>query len=112
MQNNYELIYNSRPNIQDIKQIQNCIFLRTQFPKTIPNNTYIKSEEYLSYDLVKEILALKALNKPFSICATSGRWEGTPFMLQTNDNFEITLEDEIFIQNYINKLKIVYEEGN
>ena len=98
---NYKSFYKNRPNIEDVKQINGAIFLRTQFPKTIPNNTYITSEEYLSYDLMREFLILRRLDKPLVICATSGHWEGTPLLLKTSADFEITFEDEKFIQDSI-----------
>jgi len=55
-------------------------------------------------------MALHALKKPLDICATSGRWEGTPFLLIAEDDFEITEEDEKFIDNYKSHLILEYKE--
>jgi hypothetical protein len=38
------------------------------------------------------------------VCATTGHWEGTPFLLITTDDFTITLEDEKIIQQYKSKI--------
>ena len=55
-------------------------------------------------------MALHALKKPLSICATSGHWEGMPFLLIAEDDFEITEEDEKFIDNYKSHLILEYKE--
>lgn len=103
----YEHLYNSRPEEKDIcfeKDSLNRTYLkiRCQFPKTIKKGTYIISEfGPASYDAILEFKALRALKKPLQICATSGHWEGTPFLLYASDDVIITKQDEKFIQNYI-----------
>jgi hypothetical protein len=101
----YEHFYNCRIEEKDCKKDHypnyDVIFLNGQFPKTIKKGTMILSEQpYVAYDLMKETMALFELNKPLQVNATSGHWYGTPFFLSTTDDFEITLDDEIFIQNY------------
>ena len=99
---NYEHYYNSRPNEDELRTKNNLIEIRCRFPKTIKKNTYIKSAlGPVAYDAVKEYEALRILKKPLVPCATSGRWEGTPFLLMTTEDFIITKEDEKFIQDYI-----------
>ena len=44
----------------------------------------------VTYDAILEFKALRALNKPLQICATSGHWEGTPFLLYASDDIIIT----------------------
>ena len=108
---NYEHFYNSRPEEKDIcfeKDSLNRTYLkiRCQFPKTIKKGTYIKSAfGPASYDAILEFKALRALKKPLQICATSGHWEGTPFLLYASDDIIITKQDEKFIQNYIKDYK-------
>lgn len=103
----YEHLYNSRPEEKDIcfeKDSLNKTYLkiRCQFPKTIKKGTYIISAfGPVTYNAVLETKALLALNKPLQICATSGHWEGVPFLLYASDDIVITKQDEKFIQNYI-----------
>ena len=104
---NYEHLYNSRPEEKDICFEKDCLDrtylkIRCQFPKTIKKGTYIISEfGPASYDAILEFKALRALKKPLQICATSGHWEGTPFLLYASDDIIITKQDEKFIQDYI-----------
>lgn len=104
---NYEHCYKCRPEEKDIcfeKDSLNRTYLkiRCQFPKTIKKGTYIESAfGPASYDAILEFKALRALKKPLQICATSGHWEGTPFLLYASDDIIITKQDEKFIQNYI-----------
>lgn len=108
MQNNhlyyidYDHYYNCRPNEEDLQTKDNLIEIRCHFPKTIKKGKYIKSAlGPVTYDAIKEYEALRILKKPLIPCATSGYWEGTPFLLITTEDFIITKEDEIFIQDYI-----------
>lgn len=107
---NYDALYKTRPSFEDMKYNNGTLSLRTCYPKTIPNGTIIVSDEYLSYDLVKETLALLKLNKPLLVYATSGKWEGTPFLLKVTNDFEITKEDDKFIRDYVDKLRFVYND--
>lgn len=93
MQNNSELLKN------------NLIKIRCCFPKHIKKGTYIISEfGPVTYDAMEEYKALQILKKPLIRCATTGRWEGTPFLLMATADFIITEEDEKFIQNYKKRL--------
>ena len=65
----------------------------------------------ITYDAMKEYEALRILKKPLVSCATSGRWEGTPFLLITTEDFIITKNDEIFIQDYIHGQMTNKKEG-
>lgn len=102
----FKNINNNRPKIKDLNKkcddLNNlCIYLEGHFPKYIPKNTYILSKyPFVSYKLVKEFQALRALNKKISMCATSGHWEGDPFLLYTEEDIVITEEDEKFIKEY------------
>lgn len=100
---NYEHLYNTRPEEKDLlSEDKTCLKIRCQFPKTIKKGTYIKSAfGPASYDAILEFKALRTLKKPLQICATSGHWEGTPFLLYASDDVIITKQDEKFIQNYI-----------
>ena len=105
----YDHYYNCRPNEDDLRTTKNnLIEIRCHFPKTIKKDTYIKSAlGPVTYDAMKEYEALQILQKPLASCATSGRWEGTPFLLITTEDFIITKKDEKFIQDYIHgKIKI------
>lgn len=104
----YDHYYNCRPNEDDLQTRNDLIEIRCRFPKTIKKNTYIKSAlGPVTYDAIKEYEALRLLKKPLAVCATSGHWEGTPFLLITTEDFVITKEDEKFIQDYIHgKIKI------
>ena len=53
----------------------------------------------------------RTIKKPLIPCATSGYWEGTPFLLITTEDFIITKEDEIFIQDYIHGRMTNKKEG-
>lgn len=112
MQNNrlyyidYDHFYNCRPNEEDLQTKDNFIEIRCRFPKTIKKGKYIKSAfGPVSYDAILEFKALRALKKPLQICATSGHWEGTPFLLYASDDIIITKQDEKFIQDYIKDYK-------
>ena len=102
---NYKHLYNSRPEEKDLlSKDKTCLKIRCHFPKTIKKGTYIKSAfGPVSYDAILEFKALCALKKPLQICATSGYWEGTPFLLYASDDIIITEEDEKFIQDYLIK---------
>lgn len=106
----YEYYYKIRPNENDLENINNCIKIRTCFPKTIKKGTYIISAfPVISFDAMKEFYILQSLlKKPLEICATTGRWEGTPFSIYTTDNITITLEDEKLIQDYKFKVRFQY----
>lgn len=101
----YEHWYKYRPEEEDLKQ-NDIIRIRTHFPKTIKKDTYIISAfPVVSYDAMKEFYILYfVLHKPLVVCATTGHWEGTPFLLITTDDFTITLEDEKIIQQYKSKI--------
>lgn len=105
----YEHCYKYRPEEKDLEKVTyhnyTIIKIRTQFPKTIEKDTYIISDFHaVSYDAMKEFYILKhILQKPLIACATSGRWEGTPFSLRAEDDIVITLEDEKIIQHYLKK---------
>ena len=105
---NYDSLYETRPSFEDMKYNNGILSLRTCYPKTIPNGTMIVSDEYLSYDLMKETMALFKLGKPLQVCATTGWWEGTSFLLKVTNDFEITKEDDKFIRDYVDKLRFVY----
>lgn len=107
----YEHWYKYRPEEEDLKQ-DDVIRIRTLFPKTIKKDTYITSAfPVVSYDAMKECYILYCiLHKPLMICATTGRWEGTPFLLVTTDDFIITLEDEKIIQQYKSKISFKTKE--
>ena len=107
---NYDLYYEERPIFEDMKYKNGTLFLRTHYPKTIPSGTMIVSDEYLSYDLMKETMALFKLDKPLQICATTGWREGSPFLLKVTDDFEITKEDDRFIRDYVYGLRFEYHE--
>lgn len=107
---NYDSLYKTRPSFEDMKYNNGTLSLRTCYPKTIPNGTMIISDEYLSYDLMKETMALFELGKPLQVCATTGWWEGSPFLLKVTDDFEITKEDDRFIRDYVDKLRFEYHE--
>ncbi len=107
---NYDLHYEGRPIFKDMKYNNGTLSLRTCYPKTIPNGTMIVSDEYLSYDLMKETMALFKLGKPLQVCATTGKWEGSPFLLKVTDDFEITKEDDRFIRDYVYGLRFEYHE--
>ena len=118
MQNNYlyyidyDHFYNCRPNEEDLQTKDNLIEIRCHFPKTIKKGKYIKSAlGPVTYDAIKEYEALRILKKPLIPCATSGYWEGTPFLLITTEDFIITKEDEIFIQDYIHGQMINKKES-
>ena len=102
----YKDYHQHRPSEEEFKISEydngkRYIEIRTIFPKNIRKNTYIISAlGPVSYDTVLEAQALFALKKPLQVCATSGHWEGTPFLLYTKDDFFITEEDEKFIYNY------------
>lgn len=108
---NYKHLYNSRPEEKDLLSKTDCLGkvylkIRCHFPKTIKKGTYIISEfGPVTYNAVLETKALFALNKPLQICATSGYWEGVPFLLYASDDVIITEEDEKFIQDYIKDYK-------
>ena len=102
----YEHYYKCRPNLDDLKIVDNghdkCIEIRTIFPKTIKKGMYIRSAlGPVAYDAVKEYEALYLLHKPLYPCAVTGHWEGMPFLLIAEEDIEITLEDEKFIQDYL-----------
>jgi len=96
--------YKYRPDIYLVEedQVYPTIKIRTQFPKFIKKDTCVISAfGVASYDAMKEFYILKKiLHKPLIVGATSGRWEGTPFLVYTIDDFFITLEDEKIIQDY------------
>lgn len=100
--------YNCRPTESQLKQENNCILIRGKFPKTIKKDTIIASAfPLISFDAVIEFHILKTiLKKPIGICATSGNWEGLPFLLFAMDDIIITLEDEKIIQKYKNKVRL------
>ena len=106
---NYEWIYKYRPEEKDLIEKDNVIGIRTMFPKTIKKGTYIHSSldnGIVSFDAIKEsIVLINILKKPIIVCPTTGRWEGTPFLLQATENIVITLEDEKVIQNNIDKVR-------
>lgn len=106
-------IHQYRPTENNLdKTTDNDIFLKCKFPKTIKKGTYIHSAfPVVSYDLVIEMLALLRLSKPIQVCATSGRWEGTPFLLYVKDDFDIDLNDEEFIEKFKRKARIIYNDS-
>jgi len=111
----YQILNRARPNEKDLHLTENkygrSIKIRCKFPKSIKKNTYILSEfGPVTFDAMREFMALCALKKPLGVCATSGRWEGMPFLLIAEDDFEITEEDEKFIDNYKSHLKLEYKE--
>ena len=111
----YQILNKARPNEEDLHLIENeygrSIKIRCQFPRSIKKNTQILSEfGPVAFDAMREFMTLHALKKPLGVCATSGRWEGTPFLLIAEDDFEITEEDEKFIDNYKSHLVLEYKE--
>ena len=115
MEQKYQILNRTRPNEEDLHLIENeygrSIRIRCKFPKSIKKNTQILSEfGPVTYDAMQDFMALHALKKPLSICATSGHWEGMPFLLIAEDDFEITEEDEKFIDNYKSHLVLEYKE--
>lgn len=105
---NYKHLYGTRPEEKDLlSEDKTCLKIRCHFPKTIKKGTYIISEfGPVTYDAVLEFKALHALKKPLHICATSGHWEGIPFLLYASDDVIITEKDEEFIQKYIKDYNI------
>jgi hypothetical protein len=108
---NYEYFYKCRPEENSLKDKPGNIRIRCVFPKTIQKGTYILSAfPAISFDAVKEFYVLyKILKKPFQICATSGKWEGTPFLVYAKDDIIITLEDEKIIQETQLNLEDIYK---
>lgn len=104
---NYKHLYDTRPEEKDLlSEDKTCLKIRCHFPKTIKKGTYIVSEfGPVTYDAILEFKALRLLKKPLHRCATSGRWEGIPFLLYVSDDVIITEKDEEFIQNYIKDYK-------
>ena len=100
---NYKHLYNNRPEEKDLlSEDKTYLKIRCHFPKTIKKGTYVISEfGPVTYDAVLEFKALRALKKPLHACATSGHWEGIPFLLYASDDVIITEEDEKFIQDYL-----------
>ncbi len=100
---NYKHLYNIRPEEKDLlSEDKTCLKIRCHFPKTIKKGTYIISEfGPVTHDAILEFKALRLLKKPLHSCATSGRWEGIPFLLYASDDIIITEKDEEFIQKYI-----------
>ena len=114
MQNN-NFDYEGRPNKEDLKcgidgLGKEVIYIRTKFPKKIKKDTYILSEfGPVSYDAILEFHVLKILlKKPLSVCPTSGRWEGMPFLLITTDDFSINKEEDYFIEQHKRDFSINY----
>lgn len=97
----YDAFYDDRPNEEDLQIRDGVIGIRCSFPKTIKKGKYVRSAlGPVTYDAVKEFEALHILKKPLVVCATTGYWEGTAFLLMATEDFVITREDEVFIQNY------------
>ena len=103
-----------RPSVEDLKVTYGgpnkdipTVHIRTRFPKKMPKGMYVVSDlGPVSFDAMIEYKILLKLKKPLLICAYSGRWEGTPFMTITGDDFEITEEDELLIEDYERDMKI------
>ena len=115
MKQKYQILNEIRPNEEDLHLIENeysrSIKIRCKFPRLIKKNTQILSEfGPVTFDAMREFMALRALKKPLGICATSGHWEGMPFLLIAEDDFEITEEDEKFVDNYKSHLVLEYKE--
>ena len=116
MQNKEEyakILHNCRPDEENLPKRENeyekGIKIRCKFPKSVKKRTYILSEfGPVTIDAVKEFLALRALGKPLEVCATSGHWEGQPFLVRAVEDFEITEEEEIFIDEYKSHLRLMY----
>lgn len=108
----YKHLYNTRPEEKDLlSEDKTHLKIRCRFPKTIKKGTYIVSEfGPVTYDAVLEFKALHALKKPLQFCATSGHWEGMPFLLYASNDVIITEKDEEFIQKFLKRYKTMTDK--